>query len=133
MSYPPRRAVVATSTVRKVARQGRLRPCWTGGDLPRRGLIVSGLPATGKSTALKQLGRTHELLLGNVPGTGRIPLVYVTTPPKGPPRKLPMEFARFLGLPPVRRGQNTNDIADAVRQVLIDAASTRCWSMRSTA
>ena len=32
-----------------------------------------------------------------------------------------MEFARFLGLPPVRRGQNTTDIADAVCQVLIDA------------
>ena len=48
-------------------------------------------------------------------------MVYVTTPPKGSPRKLAMEFARFLGLPPVRRGQNTTDIADAVCQVLIDA------------
>ena len=32
-----------------------------------------------------------------------------------------MEFARFLGLPPVRRGHNTTDIADAVCQVLIEA------------
>jgi len=32
-----------------------------------------------------------------------------------------MEFARFLGLPAVRRGQNSTDIADAVCQVLIDA------------
>ena len=55
------------------------------------------------------------------PGTGRIPVVYVTTPPKGSPRKLAMEFARFLGLPPARRGANTTDIADAVCQVLIDA------------
>src|SRR5262249_29317453 len=81
------------------------------------------LPATGKTTALKQLGRTHELMVRErYPGTGRIPVVYVTTPPKGSPRKLAMEFARFLGLPPVRRGQNTTDIADAVCQVLIDAA-----------
>ena len=88
----------------------------------RRGLIVSGPPATGKSTALKQLGRTHELMVRErYPGTDRIPVVYVTTPPKGSPRKLAMEFARFLGLPPVRRGQNTTDIADAVCQVLIDA------------
>lgn len=88
----------------------------------RRGLIVSGLQTTGKSTALKQLGRTHELMVRErYPGTDRIPVVYVTTPPKGSPRKLAMEFARFLGLPPIRRGQNTTDIADAVCQVLIDA------------
>ena len=37
-------------------------------------------------------------------GQDRIPVVYVTTPPKGSPRKLAMEFARFLGLPPVRPG-----------------------------
>jgi hypothetical protein len=83
---------------------------------------VSGLPATGKSTALKQPGRTHELMVRDrSPGTGQIPVVYVTTPPKGSPRKLAMEVARFLGLPPARRGQNTTDIADAVCQVLIDA------------
>jgi hypothetical protein len=55
------------------------------------------------------------------PDADRIPVVYVTTPPKGSPRKLAMEFARFLGLPPIRRGQNTTDIADAVCQLLIDA------------
>jgi AAA domain len=54
-------------------------------------------------------------------GPDRIPVVYVTTPPKGSPRKLALEFARFLGLPPVRTGQNTTDIADAVCQVLIEA------------
>jgi len=109
--------------VREVARQGRLLTLLNRREISaRRGLIVSGLPATGKSTALKQLGRTHELMVRErYPGTGRIPVVYVTTPPKGSPRKLAMEFARFLGLPPVRRGQNTTDIADAVCQVLIDA------------
>ena len=114
---------MATSTVREVARQGRLLTLLNRREISaRRGLIVSGLPATGKSTALKQLGRTHELMVRErYPGAGRIPVVYVTTPPKGSPRKLAMEFARFLGLPPVRRGQNTTDIADAVCQVLIDA------------
>jgi hypothetical protein len=68
----------------------------------RRGLIVSGQQTTGKTTALKQLGRTHELMVRQLyPGrlADRIPVVYVTTPPKGSPRKLAMEFARFLGLP----------------------------------
>jgi AAA domain len=123
ISYHSELVVVATSIVREVARQGRLLAMLNRREISaRRGLIVSGQPATGKSTALKQLGRTHELMVRErYPGTGRIPVVYVTTPPKGSPRKLAMEFARFLGLPPVRRGQNTTDIADAVCQVLIDA------------
>jgi hypothetical protein len=47
-------------------------------------------------------------------------VVYVTCPPKGSPRKLAMEFARFLGLP-LRTRANVTDIADAVCQVLVDA------------
>jgi hypothetical protein len=50
----------------------------------------------------------------------RIPVIYITAPPKGSPRKLAMEFARFLGLPVTSRA-NATDIADAVCQVLIDA------------
>ncbi len=123
INYHSELVVVATSTVREVARQGRLLTMLNRREISaRRGLIVSGPQTTGKSTALKQLGRTHELMVRErYPGTDRIPVVYVTTPPKGSPRKLAMEFARFLGLPPVRRGQNTTDIADAVCQVLIDA------------
>ena len=123
INYHSELVVVATSTVREVARQGRLLTMLNRREISaRRGLIVSGLQTTGKSTALKQLGRTHELMVRERhPGTDRIPVVYVTTPPKGSPRKLAMEFARFLGLPPIRRGQNTTDIADAVCQVLVDA------------
>jgi hypothetical protein len=44
----------------------------------------------------------------------------VTTPPKGSPRKLALEFARFLGLPTQSRW-NTTDIADRVCQILIEA------------
>ena len=123
INYHSEMVVVATSTVREVARQGRLLTFLNRREISaRRGLIVSGLQTTGKSTALKQLGRTHELMVrARYPGADRIPVVYVTTPPKGSPRKLAMEFARFLGLPAVRRGQNTTDIANAVCQVLIDA------------
>ena len=123
INYHSELVVVATSTVREVARQGRLLTMLNRREISaRRGLIVSGLQTTGESTALNQLSRTHELMVRErYPGTDRIPVVYVTTPPKGSPRKLAMEFARFLGLPPVRRGQNTTDIADAVCQVLIDA------------
>ena len=75
ISYHSELVVVATSTVREVARQGRLLAMLNRREISaRRGLIVSGLPATGKSTALKQLGRTHELMVRDrYPGTGRIP------------------------------------------------------------
>ena len=95
--------IVATTAVREVARQGRLLTLLNRREISaRRGLIVSGQQTTGKTTALKQLGRTHELMVRErypARGGDRIPVVYVTTPPKGSPRKLAMEFARFLGLP----------------------------------
>jgi hypothetical protein len=123
ISYHSELVVVATSTLREVTRQGRLLTLLNRREISaRRGLIVSGPWATGKSTALKQLGRAHELMIRERHGgSDRIPVVYVTTPPRGSPRKLALEFARFLGLPPVRTGWNTTDIADAVCQILIEA------------
>jgi hypothetical protein len=125
VTYHSEMIIVATSTLREVARQGRLLTLLNRREISaRRGLIVSGQQTTGKTTALKQLGRTHELMTRQRhPGklADRIPVVYVTTPPKGSPRKLAMEFARFLGLPPVKRGYNTTDIADAVCQIMLEA------------
>lgn len=125
LNYHSEMIIVATSTVREIARQGRLLTLLNRREISaRRGLIVSGQQTTGKTTALKQLGRTHELMVRQrYPArlAGQIPVVYVTTPPKGSPRKLAMEFARFLGLPPVSRGYNTTDIADAVCQVMLQA------------
>ena len=131
ITYHSELVVVATSTLREVTKQGRLLTLLNRREISaRRGLIVSGPWATGKSTAIKQLGRTYELMIqeraagsDRNPSTlsDRIPVVYVTTPPKGSPRKLALEFARFLGLPPVRSRWNTTDIADAVCQVLIEA------------
>ncbi|MEV4478019.1 ATP-binding protein [Nonomuraea sp. NPDC049504] len=124
ITYHSELAVVATPTVREVAKQGRLLTLLNRRETSaRRGMIVSGPWTTGKSTAIKQLGRTHELMARDRhPGRReRIPVVYVTTPPKGSPRKLAMEFARFLGLPSIKRSANTTDIADAVCQILIEA------------
>jgi hypothetical protein len=121
--YHSELVVVSTSTVRQICHQGRLLALLNQREISaRRGLIVSGDWTTGKTTAVKQLGRTHELRIrARHPGSDRIPVVYVTTPPKGSPRKLAMEFARFLGLPMVTRRDNTTDITDAVCHVMIDA------------
>jgi hypothetical protein len=125
ISYHSEMVIVATSLVKEVARQGRLLTLLNRRETgARRMMILSGLQTTGKTTALKQLGRTHELRLRDkMPGRAgdRIPVVYVSAPPKGSPRKLAAEFARFLGLPPLKRSYNTTDITDAVCEVLIRA------------
>lgn len=115
--------VVTTSSIQEITNEGRLLTLMNQRENgARRGLIVSGGAATGKTTAIKQLGRFHELRTRRrFPGSERIPVVYVTAPPKGSPRKLAMEFARFLGLPPISTRANATDIADAVCQILIDA------------
>jgi hypothetical protein len=117
-------SVVTTSAIREISNEGRLLTLMNQRENgARRGLIVSGGAATGKTTAIKQLGRFHELrarLRFPVGTADRIPVIYITAPPKGSPRKLAMEFARFLGLPLTSRA-NSTDIADAVCQVLIDA------------
>ena len=115
--------VVSTSAIAEITGAGQMLVLMNQREIgARRGLIVSGDAATGKTTSIKQLGRLHELRVrARFPaGDGRIPVVDVTCPPKGSPRKLAMEFARFLGLP-LRTRANVTDIANAVCQVLIDA------------
>ena len=115
--------VVTTSAIQRITNEGRLLTLLNQREIgARRGLIVSGDAATGKTTAVKQLGRFHELRIRTrFDDKSRIPVVYVTAPPKGSPRKLAMEFARFLGLPMIQPRMNVTDISDAVCRVLIDA------------
>ncbi|APE10924.1 TniB family NTP-binding protein [Rhodococcus ruber] len=87
----------------------------------RRGLIVTGGAGTGKTTAITQLGRAHELgARMRTPVRGpRIPVLYVTLPPAATPRMVAVEFARFLGLPVTGRA-NLTDITNTVCAVLCD-------------
>jgi hypothetical protein len=114
--------VVLTDAVREIVHQGRLLTLLNQRERgARRGLIVSGNSTTGKTTALKQLGRAHELRVrSRYPGSDRVPVVYVTAPPKGSPRKLAMEFARFLDLPMINPRHNTTDVTNAVCQLMIE-------------
>jgi hypothetical protein len=87
----------------------------------RRGLIVTGGAGTGKTTAITQLGRAHELgvQLRNPARSPRIPVVYITVPPAATPKMVAVEFARFLGLPITTRA-NLSDITNSVCAVLCD-------------
>ena len=81
----------------------------------RRGVVISGASGTGKTTALSQLGRAHELAARKrqPQDRHRLPVVYITVPPAATPRMVAVEFARFFGLPAPARA-NLTDVTNAV-------------------
>lgn len=120
LAHHARLAVVATPTVAQVTLTGRRLMVLNRHQISaRRGLIVTGAAGTGKTTAITQLGRAHELgQRRRLPDdANRLPVVYVTVPPAATPRMLAVEFARFLGLPITRRS-NITDVTEAVCGVL---------------
>ncbi|MFJ1844993.1 TniB family NTP-binding protein [Streptomyces sp. NPDC088146] len=122
LDHHARLRVVATSTVRHTVTCGRRLVLLNKHAISaRRGLIVSGPAGTGKTIAITQLGRAHELLdqARHPNDPNRIPVVYITVPPAATARMVAAEFARFLGLP-VRRSSNITDIIEAVVGVCTD-------------
>lgn len=122
LDYHTHMTIVATSTLQQVVSAGRRLALLNRHAVSaRRGLILSGAAGTGKTTAITQLGKTHEATDRlRHPGLPRIPVIYVTAPPAATPRMLAVEFARFLGLPVTHRA-NMTDVIEAVCGVAIDA------------
>lgn len=73
------------------------------------GLVLSGVPGVGKSTAIKALGRTVELTYRkrNPQMTEAVPVIYITTPAGQHPKALPSELLYFLGAPHASRDNET--------------------------
>lgn len=108
--------MVHTPVIRKVTTTSRLLIQLNRNQISaRRGVILSGASGTGKTTALTQLGRAHELAVRrrHPHDRNRLPVLYVTVPPAATPKMLAMEFARFFGLTFPSRA-NVTDIVDAV-------------------
>lgn len=123
MIYHADLPLVHTPTIRKVLATGRLMVQLNRHQVSaRRGVILSGASGTGKTTALTQLGRTHERVVRRRhPGDRhRLPVVYVTVPPAATARMLAVEFARFFGLELSGRA----NITDVVNAVCATAAAT---------
>jgi hypothetical protein len=100
-AYHAQLPLANTPTIQKVIATTRLLVALNRNQVSaRRGVIVSGASGTGKTTALTQLGRTHERHTRNRHpcDAHRLPVIYVTVPPAATARMLAVEFARFLGL-----------------------------------
>lgn len=123
LDHHARLLVVRTSVVRHTVTCGRRLVLLNRHAISaRRGLIVSGAAGTGKTIAITQLGRSHELLdrARHPTATDRIPVIYITVPPAATPRMIAAEFARFLNLPVMAR-MNITDLIEAVVGVCTDA------------
>ena len=122
LNHHSRLLVVATPVIRKVITEGRrLSYLNRNADSGRCGLILSGPARTGKTTAITQLGKTLEVIhRQRHPSSGSdIPVIYITVPPAATAKMIAIEFARFLGLPVIRRA-NLTDIIESVCGVCAD-------------
>ena len=73
------------------------------------GMILSGVPGVGKTTAIRALGRTVEQVYRarNPRMTQAVPVVYITMPTGEHPKALPAELLYFLGAPHAARATET--------------------------
>jgi hypothetical protein len=123
-----RLVIVETPSMRQVHHKAqqllRINLCEQGA---RRGLVISGAPAMGKTTIATQFGKAHQIraerrAAADLLDRGFIPVIYISVPPGATAKMLSQEIARFLGLPYGER-QNRVEITDAVCRTL-NAAGT---------
>lgn len=127
LRHHARLVTVATPLVNEISRLGRRLVLLNRDQFSaRRGLVVSGQAGTGKSTAITQLGKHHEIRSrrrrGNVQGP-YLPVVYITVPPAATPKTLAGELARFVGLPIKNRASQvdiTNSLCDVLDRLGTD-------------
>lgn len=122
LDHHARLVTVTTPTMRSIVTTGKQLLVINRHQISaRRGLIVTGAPGTGKTTAITQFGKAHHYSVRRrLPnGAGRMPVVYVTVPPAATPKILAVEFARFLGLP-VNTRHSQVEITNAVCSVLCE-------------
>jgi len=122
IAHHSRLLIVATPVVASVITQGRrLAQLNSGAHFGRCGLIVSGPPRTGKTTAVTQLGKTIQAIRQRRhPGSpGDVPVIYVTVPPAATAKMIAVEFARFLALP-VSAKANITTVIESVCGVALD-------------
>ncbi len=126
LEHHSRLVVVQTPVIGRIVTQGgnliRMNRLARYG---RSGLMVSGPPRTGKTTAITQLGKTAELMhrQRNPGSRDDIPVIYITVPPAATGKMIATEIARFRGLPVPRRA-NITDVIEPVCGICLDTRVT---------
>jgi Cdc6-like AAA superfamily ATPase len=89
------------------------------------GMILSGVPGVGKTTAIRALGRTVEqnYRARNPHMTKAVPVVYITMPTGEHPKALPAELLYFLGAPHAARATETM-LTHQACQLMIDLGTS---------
>jgi len=126
LAHHSRLVTVETPVITKVITEGRRLSYLNRAAVSGRcGIILSGPAATGKTTALTQLGKMTEAMhrRRHPRSGGGIPVIYITLPPRTTPKMIAVELARFLGIP-VTRKLNITDITEAVCGVCLDARTS---------
>ncbi len=128
LEYMENGRISLTAQVRDIRDELRLRMVANarkrGGKL---GIIVNGVPNTGKSTTVTWLAKEFEIRRrerGNPRGVNSpIPVIYVSTPADCTPKSLLKEFHAFLGRPTRPRmtaPELLNDLAEVVADCRTD-------------
>jgi hypothetical protein len=101
-----------TPMLRRVVREGRMFVKLNRGPQcgTPSGMVVSGAAGVGKTTAIRELGRTIDLAYRrkNPTMTQAVPVVYLTMPAARHPKALPAEMLYFLGAPHSKRDSETS-------------------------
>lgn len=136
LDYHTRLTVVATSTLRQVINAGRRLTLLNRHAISaRRGLILSGPAGTGKTTAITQLGKTHETIdrTRHPSLDDRIPVVYVTVPPATTPRRRPRRVTRRHPTEQLQRDTARDHVPRTTfTETRTPTASHSIWSLRSS-
>ncbi|MBU3864029.1 Mu transposase C-terminal domain-containing protein [Streptomyces sp. 4503] len=111
---PPLRTPFLQDVLHLGARLAILNRTPTGG---RQGLLITGPPRSGKTTALQELGRCFSQMA--VDGISAGPPVYLRLHPADSSRTALLRLGKLVGLPPCPRRTSTAAASEAVLEALI--------------
>jgi hypothetical protein len=118
LSYHAQLPVLRTPFLQEVLRLGdRLAVLNRTNAGGRQGLLITGPPRSGKTTALRELSR-HVARM-SISGFPLGPAVYLRLHPADRDRTALLRLGKLVALPPLPRGMSTAAVSEAVQEALI--------------
>lgn len=129
LAYHAQLPVLQSPLVREVLRIGeRLAVMNRSAVGGHHGLLITGPPGSGKTTALQQLGRrfghVDRFSLRGPGRSGRTPSVYLRIQPGDKTRTVLFHLAGLLRVSPLSKRASTAAVSEAVRDALISSGTS---------